>query len=186
MEALTDVGLGLEYDALRLDRTTEGWIAAGSSLRDEVAVVLDGQVEAVEQIGSSSVLGLLAKPIVDLAVGSSPRHDLDAVLGRLEGAGWIYRGDAGDAGGHVLVLEARPWFRVAHIHVVRHQGAQWRDYLCLRDLLRRSSEACRRYETVKVRLVDELGDDREAYTEAKSKVVRALLDEGRQDRAPDR
>jgi len=181
VEALTNEGLGLDCDALRLDRTTEDWVTAGSALRDDVADLLEGEAEAVEQIGSSSVVGLLAKPIIDLAVGSSARSDVSTVRARLEGAGWIYRGDASDDGGHVFVLEARPWFRVAHLHVVRHRGPQWVEYLRLRDLLRRSSTARQRYEAVKVRLVEELGDDRKAYTDAKTEVVRSLLDEVEQD-----
>lgn len=181
MKALIDEGLGLDHKALRLERTTEGWVIAGSSLRDEVAAVLKGEAEGVEHIGSSSVVDLLAKPIVDLAVGLSAQHDVVAVRGRLEESGWIYRGDAGDNGGHVLVLEARPWYRVAHIHVVQHRGSQWRDYLRLRDFLRRNIGACERYESAKVRLVDELGDDREAYTDAKAEVVRSLLREVEQE-----
>jgi GrpB-like predicted nucleotidyltransferase (UPF0157 family) len=168
-------GLGLDYGKLRLDRTTESWVIAGSSLRDRVAESLEGVAACVEQIGSSSVPGLVAKPIVDLAVGLSVRHDLAAVSRRLEAAGWIYRGDAGENGGHVFVLEARPWHRVAHVHVVQYGGAQWLNYLRLRDLLRRSSEARDQYGAVKLRLAQEHGDDRKAYAEGKSAVVRALL-----------
>ena len=101
---LIAAGLGLDYDTIRLDRTTEDWLIAGCELRNRVAETLDGLAAGVEQIGSSSVLGLLAKPIVDLAVGLSTDRDLDAVTKELEEAGWIYRGDAGDSGGHVFVL----------------------------------------------------------------------------------
>lgn len=177
VKALTDEGLGLDYDSLRLDRSTESWATAGAALRDEVDELLQGEAKAVKQIGSASVVGLLAKPIVDLAVGLVPGRDVSAVRARLETAGWIYRGDAGDSGGHVLVLEARPWHRVAHIHVVEHLGSQWQNYLRFRDLLRRSPEARRRYEAVKVALVDEVRGDRKAYTDAKSEIVRSLLDE---------
>jgi len=175
VEALTDAGLGLDYEKLRLDRTTEAWIVAGAHLRDQVADLLDDLAVAVEQIGSSSVLGLLAKPIVDLAVGLAKTEDLPRVSTRLEASGWIYRGDAGDDGGQVFVLEARPWHRVAHLHVVDHDGAQWLNYVRLRDLLRQSGEARSQYEAAKLRLVDEYGDDRKAYTHGKSAVVTSLL-----------
>lgn len=177
MEALIDAGLGLDYDDLRLDRTTEGWVAAGCTLRDQIAAILVDDATAVEAIGSSSVVGLLAKPIIDLAVALSAHQDVGGVRTRLERAGWIYRGDAGDDGGHVFVLEARPWHRIAHLHVVAQDRAQWRDYLRFRDLLRHSADARREYEAVKLRLIDELGGDRKAYTDGKSDVVRSLLGE---------
>ena len=175
MEALTDAGLGLDYGTLRLVRTTEAWISAGAQLRDRVADMLGDLAAGVEQIGSSSVLGLLAKPIVDLAVGLPAHHDLALVSSTLEANGWIYRGDAGDNGGHVFVLEARPWHRVAHLHVVDYGKAQWLNYLRLRDLLRRSPEARSRYEAVKLQLADEHGDGRKGYTDGKSTVVLTLL-----------
>jgi GrpB-like predicted nucleotidyltransferase (UPF0157 family) len=175
VEALTDAGLGLDHDELRLDRTTEHWVSAGSELRARVAESLDRVAAGVEQVGSSSVLGLRAKPIIDLAVGLRADHGLAAVTSKLTAVGWIYSGDAGEHGGHVFVLEARPRHRVAHLHVVGYGGAQWRNYLRFRDLLRRSPEARARYEAVKLRLAEEPGYDRKAYTDGKSAIVTALL-----------
>ena len=177
MQALTDAGLGLDHHALRLERTTQGWVAAGWSLRSEVSVAVSADAACVELVGSSSVVGLLSKPIVDLAVGLSADHDMEVVRRTLEAAGWTYRGDAGEHGGHVLVLEVRPGHRVAHVHIVPHGGAQWSDYLSLRDLLCGSASARQRYEAVKVQLVATHVDDREAYTEGKTAIVRALLHE---------
>jgi len=177
VEALIEAGLGLDYQDLRVERTAEAWVAAGSSLRADVARALSGDVAGVELIGSSSVVGLLAKPIIDLAVGVAKHHDFPRVRTTLETNGWIYRGDAGEDGGHVFVLEARPWFRVAHLHVVEDGGEQWSDYLRLRGLLRQSPDARRKYEAVKLRLIDEFVDDRKAYTDGKSDIVRSLLRE---------
>jgi GrpB-like predicted nucleotidyltransferase (UPF0157 family) len=177
VEWLTDAGLGLDHRALRLDRTDVRWLEVGERLRTQVATELIGLVSRVEQIGSSSVIGLMAKPIIDLAVGTTVDHELLPVRQRLEAAGWIYRGDAGENGGHVFVLEARPWHRVAHLHVVEFDGDQWRKYLLFRDLLRRSDTARAQYESVKLRLVSEVGDDRSIYTDRKSTIVGQLLHE---------
>ena len=175
MEWLTSVGLGLDYDALRLGRTTHEWIEAGERLRNHIARLLNGTVSGVEQIGSSSVLNLLAKPIIDVAIGAKSEHDFSTTRERLEAAGWIYRGDAGDNGGHVYVLETQPWHRVAHAHVVEFDGEQWRDYLRFRDLLRSSPTARARYESVKQQLAALFGDDRVAYTDGKTTIVNQLL-----------
>ena len=171
---LTSVGIGLDYDDLRLSITSDEWVEAGALLRDQITLFLDGVVVAVEQIGSSAVVGLAAKPIIDLAVGIDNNDVLSEVTSKLEAEGWIYRGDAGDDGGHVFVLETRPWFRVAHIHVVEHGGRQWTDYLRLRRVLRSSDDARARYSAVKERLVAS-GTDRRTYTEQKAQVVRELL-----------
>lgn len=175
VDTLVAAGLGLDYGIVRLGRTTSDWLDAGAALRAHVAQQLAVVTVDVEQIGSSAVLGLLAKPIVDLAVGLHDAGSLSRVGERLVADGWIYRGDAGDDGGRVFVLEARPRHRVAHLHVVEHDGVQWRDYLRLRDLLRTSAQARARYETVKLRLADHHPDDRNAYTDGKDEIVKSLL-----------
>ena len=177
VRTLVVAGLGLDYGVVRLERTTEAWIVAGAQLRDRLQTSLGSLVDGIEQVGSSSVRGLLAKPIVDLAAGVAGPHELAALIDALEPDGWIYRGDAGDDGGHVFVLEARPWHRVAHLHIVEHEGPQWRNYLRFRDLLRRNADARSRYEAVKAVLAEQHRTDRTAYTTGKSEVVNELLAE---------
>lgn len=174
-QELTAAGLGLHYGSLRLERTPESWLEAGRDLREQVAELLSGSAAAVEAIGSSSVIGLLAKPIIDLAVGLSRDSDPARVRAILEDSGWIFRGDAGDDGGLVFVLEARPWVRVAHLHGVVYGGSQWNDYLRFRDLLRVSEEARERYEVEKLRLIALHGQDHRGYTSGKTPIVRRLL-----------
>jgi GrpB-like predicted nucleotidyltransferase (UPF0157 family) len=175
VDALSSAGLGLDYGTVRLERTTQEWLVAGSRLREEVRASLGPLVAGIEQIGSSSVPGLLSKPIVDLAAGIAEADGLAAITERMEPMGWVYRGDAGDNGGHVFVLEDHPWHRVAHLHVVEHDGTQWRRYLGFRDLLCRSAEARERYEVVKSRLADQHRTDRKAYTDGKTEIVEELL-----------
>jgi GrpB-like predicted nucleotidyltransferase (UPF0157 family) len=172
---LADAGLGLDYEVLRLETTPESWVASGAMLAAHVAVILGAAAAAVEPIGSTSVVDLLAKPIVDLAVGLAPDQELEPVRTRLEDDGWVYRGDAGDDGGHVFVLEDRPWHRVAHAHVVPVDAQQWTNYLRLRELLRESPIARERYAEVKRSLLAVSGHDRSAYTTGKSAIVASLL-----------
>jgi GrpB-like predicted nucleotidyltransferase (UPF0157 family) len=172
---LVDAGLGLAVERLALQVTTSAHVRAGAALRDTVARVVHDVATAVEHIGSASVTGLLAKPIVDLCVGVVSDQQRSDVRARLERNEWVFRGDAGERGGQVFVLESHPGFRVAHLHVVDHGGTQWRNYLALRDRLRTDAKARRRYASVKRSVMARVGDDREAYTEGKTDIVRALL-----------
>jgi GrpB-like predicted nucleotidyltransferase (UPF0157 family) len=172
---LTDAGLGLGYEELRLDTATLAWVAAGGALATHTADVLRDFSVDVEPIGSSSVVGMLAKPIVDLAVALAPDQEFEPVRSRLERESWNYRGDAGDDGGGVFVLEDRPWHRTAHAHVVSLGGDQWRNYLRLRDLLRASPVARESYAAVKRSLLEASGKDRTAYTFGKSDIIQRLL-----------
>ncbi len=110
-----------------------------------------------------------------LEAGFAVGHELTPVRATLEHTGRMYRGDAGDHGGHVFLLEASPGLRVACLHIVDHESRQWQDYLQLRDLLRHSADARDTYEAVKQRLREQVGDDRDAYTEGKSAIIGGLL-----------
>ena len=175
VDDLLAAGFGLDYGTVRLERTTEAWIDAASRFQNELEGKLGSLVVSVERVGSSSVPGLLAKPIADLAVGLANDQDLPAIVDKLEEDGWDYVGDAGDHGGHVFVLEARPRLRVAHLHLVDYGGTQWQNYLRFRDLLVGSPKARGQYEAVKLRLAERYRDDRKAYTDGKTAVVEALL-----------
>ena len=171
----TAVGLGLDYGKVGLSRTTEEWLVAGIALRDRVA-------DHARYRRPCRADRLLLGPAVSSPNRSSISRsaltaddDLPLVTATLEAAGWIYRGDAGAAGGHVFVLETRPWHRIAHLHAVEMNSEQWSNYLSFQSLLRSSPEARDRYETAKLRLAEQHTDDREAYTEGKTEVVTSLL-----------
>ncbi len=178
MDAWAEVGLGLGYGEVRLSRASEAWLKAGADLRDRVKRRLRGAAADVEIVGSPSILGLLAKPIIDLAVALDTSHSIRLVTERLQMDGWTYRGDAGSQGGHIFVLETRRWHRVAHLHVVEHGGVQWRSYLLFRDLLRRDAEARNRYEAIELKLAQHYPTDRGLYTTGKTEVVASLLHRG--------
>lgn len=168
-------GLGLQYGTVRLAPTDSRWIAIADQLAADIRAVLGGSVRAVEHIGSTSVPGLLAKPIVDLAMGVRPGTTVDEVADAMSGLNWIYRGDAGEDGGWVFVMEDAPWHRVAHAHGVEFGGSRWIRYLDFRDLLRRSTAARTTYEETKKRLALQHPDGRDLYTAGKGPTVEALL-----------
>ncbi len=169
-------GLGLQYGTVALVRADERWGAVAGVLAAEIETALAGRAQAVEHVGSTSVPGLLAKPIVDLAVGLSSATALDEVEAPLSRLGWIYRGDAGDQGGWVFVLEDSPWHRVAHAHGVEFGSEQWVRYLQFRELLRRDAAARQTYEEAKLLLAERFPDGRQDYLSGKDRTVRQLLD----------
>ena len=117
------LGLGLDYGTVRLTAARAEWGALADRLAETIRNQLGRSAVSVEHIGSSAVPGLAAKPIIDLAVGLSGPVPLEELRNALEDIGYQFRGDAGDQGGLVFVLEDRPKHRVVHLHVVDHGGA---------------------------------------------------------------
>jgi GrpB-like predicted nucleotidyltransferase (UPF0157 family) len=136
-------------------------------------------VDGVEHVGSTSVPGLAAKPIIDLMASVA---DPDLVVaqagGPLAADGWCYVPPD---------LDRRPWRRffvkpdatgqrrIAHLHVIRAGHPRWADQIAFRDALRRDDQLAKRYADLKHRLATEHSGDREAYTNAKAAFVAEAL-----------
>jgi len=170
------MSLGLAYGMVELVEYAADWQAAFADERARLALLLPPDC-AIEHVGSTAVPGLVAKPILDLAVATTA--DLDAIKDALAHAGYIYRGDAGTDGGHLFVRESAPRVRTHHVHVVRPEDPQLEAYRLLRDYLRTTPRARDTYAGEKRALASAFAGDRKAYTAAKQRIVERLLAEAR-------
>jgi GrpB-like predicted nucleotidyltransferase (UPF0157 family) len=177
MHSFGDTELGLAYGQVRLVDSDSAWPRAFERLAAELRTALGELAVAVEHVGSTAVPGLVAKPILDLVVGLAPATDSDRVILAIERLGYQFRGDKGDTGGLLFVLENRPAHRIAHVHVVPHGGERWRQYLVFRDRLRIDPDARAAYADVKRSLGEQFAGDRQAYTAGKEAFVAGLLSE---------
>lgn len=169
-----DARLGLRRGVVLLASHDPRWAAAFESERVRLHEALTQIACSIEHIGSTSVAGLIAKPIVDIAIAVERANPL-SVREPLEGIGYEYRGDGGDDGGWLFVRESGPSVRTHHVHVVGGGDPQYARWLALRDLMRGDAAARDRYAAAKRELAERHPDDRPAYTEGKTGIIRALL-----------
>lgn len=166
-EALV-VGLH-EYDAR--------WPDVFAAHRARIAAALAPLDVRIEHIGSTSVPGLAAKPIVDLVVVvpdvTAESEYLDALLD----AGYVLRVREP---GHRLVRTPE---RDVHVHVYGHGAAAVGDYLLLRDRLRTDADDRALYEQTKRTLLARRWDDMNDYADAKTEVIAGIRDRARAARA---
>lgn len=138
--------------------------------RSHLDVVFGGRAAAIEHVGSTSVPGLCAKPIVDILVGLRELSLSDAEIGGMERLAYEYLGEFG-LPGRLYFRKGEP--RTHHVHVVAYGGDHWERHLAFRDALRSNPEERRRYDELKRRLAAE-GHPREAYTELKTPFIREV------------
>ncbi len=166
--------LGLEQTEVRLAPHNPEWEALGVAECFLVEHLLGDLALAVAHVGSTSVPGLAAKPILDIAVAVEDRTGTDEVVSHLCRAGdYSFEGDKRSEGG-LLFVRGHPR-RTAHVHVVGIKTQAWGDYLRFRALLCDDADARGRYESAKRRLARTYPHDRAGYTKAKSGIVEELL-----------
>jgi len=131
----------------------------------------------IEHVGSTSVPGLGAKPIIDILLGCDRLSDFEGCIPVLERAGWEYLPEHEDELPERRFL-ARPTTRPRsfHLHAVALRTRFWENHLLFRDRLRESPEIASSYAALKVALARKFGDDRQAYTRGKSSFIASVLD----------
>ncbi len=180
-----NAGLGLDKTKVQVVDHDQRWSAHFEQLRATISVALSriGAEIEIEHIGSTSVTALVAKPVLDVAVGLAGEIDVAELVGALSAAGLGYQGDLGDYGGHLFTIEPEVGYALANVHVVLQDNFQWRWYRLFRDALRSDASLRSDYGDLKRRLAVEFADDRAGYNDAKFDFVFSAitaLDEQRQ------
>ena len=130
----------------------------------------------VAHIGSTSVDGVRAKPIVDLMAGVTSMAPAVALLDPLCNHGYAVSDDLN----HVLIdrqflMRHADGRRTHHLHVVVHESQAWHDRVAFCALLRGDAELRGRYERLKMDLAARHAAHRDAYTEGKSAFIQAAI-----------
>jgi len=152
------------------------WAERFVEQRERLLVLFAPEPVRIEHVGSTSVLGLAAKPIVDMMLGVRRLADVERRIPVLEADGWEYVPE------HERIFPDRRFFarpvprpRTHHLHAVEVGTDFWRDHLAFRDHLRTHPADAEAYAALKRELAARYGHDREAYTEAKGDFVRSVL-----------
>jgi GrpB-like predicted nucleotidyltransferase (UPF0157 family) len=159
----------VEYD--------EAWPVRAAAARAELMPL--GVFDAVEHIGSTSVPGLAAKPIIDLMAAAASLDQVAAAQDALAGLGYQFL-DTGMPG-RLFYYRDENGQRAYQLHVVPPEGWDTRNERLLRDHLRAYPDDARRYAELKRRLAAEHTDGTE-YTKAKTELIQELTDRARTDR----
>ena len=169
-------GLGIRRGTVRLSEHDPRWASVGATTAAEVADATGIPAGRIEHVGSTSVPGLVAKPILDIAVGVDHSESVDKTAAHLVGAGYLDRGTGGGSVGRLLVRESSPEVRTVHVHVVGFGTEAWRDYVEFRDALRNDPALKDQYAQVKRTLAQRFPEDRTSYRHAKDTFIRSTLD----------
>jgi GrpB-like predicted nucleotidyltransferase (UPF0157 family) len=137
-----------------------------------------GPALKIEHMGSTSVPGLAAKPIIDILVGipnlSQARSTFEVPFVQL-GYSYIPEYEAW-LPGELFFRKGMPGPWTHHLHVMEQSNPRWRDFLLFRDYLRLHPEIAAMYGSLKKSLAAEFGENIEGFRTAKHLFVREITD----------
>ncbi|MFW5474088.1 GrpB family protein [Knoellia sp. CPCC 206450] len=167
---VTDLELvaGVERRELHLVEPDPSWAAWFAEHETRLRGALGATAVSVEHIGSTSVPGLAAKPILDVLVTVPDITADEDYVDALVAVGYVLRVREP---GHRLVRTPE---RDVHVHILEDGDPVADDYLLLRDHLRVDAADRRLYEDTKRDLVSRDWSDMNAYADAKTDVIEAI------------
>jgi GrpB-like predicted nucleotidyltransferase (UPF0157 family) len=130
----------------------------------------------IEHIGSTSVPGLSAKPIIDIMLGAPSLQAAEGLREVIESLGYVHLPEM-----RALMPDNRFFAkpetlpRDFHLHAVEFEGEFWRDHLIFRDLLRADGRLAQEYANLKARLANEFSREPKRYTDAKGPFINAAI-----------
>jgi len=142
-----------------------------------------GPTVTIEHMGSTSVPGLAAKPIIDLLIGvPSLAEAKSTCIEPLRALRYTYIPE------YETWLPAELFFRKGipgpwthHVHVMEPSNPRWQDHLLFRDYLRTHPETASAYGSLKKSLALAFGDDIAGFTNAKHAFVKTVMAKARSE-----
>lgn len=166
--------LGLRRGTVSLISHQPSWATTFATEKEHLAGKLGAAALEIEHVGSTAVPDLMAKPVIDIAVGVSDIGDTVSWPQILESEGYASFGDR-EGPEEKFFAKGPDESRTIYLHVVPLGSSRWADYLLFRDSLRESESLRREYGELKRRLQADFPNDRFAYTEGKAAFIGRVL-----------
>ncbi len=178
--------LGLKKEELNFSNYNPKWKNLFKKEQRLILSIIDREILDIQHIGSTSIPGMLAKPILDIGIAVANFEAAAVCIKPLEEIGYTYNGESG--------IPRRHWYAKGnpvthHVHILEITSQTWKNNLIFRDYLIQNPETAREYAELKLKLLKEVkGDrataqptDREAYQQAKSPFIEQVLQQAKKN-----
>lgn len=162
--------LGLQRGSVILVESQEEWSNEFASEKKRLLGYLGRMIVAIQHIGSTSVPGLVAKPIIDILVSVLKDVDFVDVKRILESHGYEYR-ENGSSEEKMLLVKGPAENRTHYVHVTHEGSRTWQETISFRNVLRSNRTIRKEYGKLKQRLAALYPFDRPAYTAGKESFI---------------
>ena len=152
----------------------EEWKSDFIAIRDELDAVLKDIVLKIEHVGSTSVEGLSAKPVIDIDVVIKDTTVLPDVISALQTIGYFHEGDLGIPGREAFKYEGKEHLRKHHLYVCSQDSEELKRHITFRDYLRSNPDAVEEYSKIKEEAANFYPWDIDKYIEHKSPVIEMI------------
>ena len=167
--------LGLNKKEVILSAHDDGWANQYQITKTEIEDILGDNISDIYHIGSTAIKGIVAKPVLDIAVTIKSVEQLN--IAGMESAGYIY-------GHNMFVPEEHTFFRYMdeyrnigthHIHCYLEDNDNLKATILFCEYLNTHPEIARQYNDLKLKLASDYFSDRVSYTKGKTDFINKIV-----------
>jgi GrpB-like predicted nucleotidyltransferase (UPF0157 family) len=146
------------------------WAKEFSKIEKELLVAISDVVLSIEHVGSTSVTGLYAKPIIDIDIVAD--NDMFAqVKEKLKEIGYEHVGDLGIESREAFSYKNKEHLMEHHLYVCNKNASELKRHITFRDYLRLHDDERDRYSRIKIEMAEKFPHDIDNYLLGKQSVI---------------
>ena len=137
--------------------------------------LLKDNIIEIKHVGSTSIEGLCAKPVIDIMVTVKKLDDVLKFKNLFtEDLGYDFRDDNG-VKGEYLVRKGREDARTHFIHIIEDKSERYENFVYFKAYLESHKEKVEEYSKLKEELSSKYSDDRKMYTARKNEFIQNII-----------
>ncbi len=160
-----------------IEEYNKEWTNWFKEIRNIIKSGLDALTISIEHVGSTSIEGLAAKPIIDIDVVVHQK-DFSKVKSKFSGLGYIHQGDLGIPGREAFDLidaKKKDLLPDHHLYVCDKDNPELKRHIAFRDYLRNNPLYIKKYEKIKKDAAKRHPFDIDSYIKCKNAFIEKIL-----------
>ena len=164
-----------------IDSYNSQWKTEFQKIKNMLYPYISDIIVDIVHVGSTSVPGLPAKPIIDFIIIIDSYDEFPELMKRLEPFGYQHDGDGGIPGRERIKGGLYDGFMDYHMYVCPKHSEELRRQILFRDYLTKYPETAKIYGDLKIRLSQQFPHDIDGYTDGKHEFVENILEEAQKE-----
>ena len=171
--------MGLVGGTVKLEDYNPEWVTMFQEEKNNLKKKLSSIALSFEHIGSTSVVGLKAKPIIDIAVGVKKLTDFEGVRKLFEHYPYSYKIDYEND--EVLIRKHNRDIVTHFIHFMEIDSERYKNTILFRNYLNSHKDVLDDYQKLKEELALKYPNERKKYTSSKNDFIQNVLRKAKYD-----
>lgn len=169
------MNIGIKRKTVKIVEYNPEWKNEYLKEKDVLKSALKGYDVDIQHVGSTSIVGCKAKPIIDIAIGIPNLEYGKKLVPILQKIGYYYDNTISFNGSYFL-KKCENDIETHFIHMEDKNSKAWQNHIVFRDYMNLNLQEANKYSNLKENLAQKFYNDRKSYTKSKETYIEKIID----------